>query len=336
MAHDVVSLRGMGRKLRGRMGVHLHIVASCADRKRGDRDGAVRLRDFRTPDARDRADRWWAALRSADGLRTPARDLYLGPYWSVVRDLPSAAAARHLDLRLWIASAGYGLVPLDAPLKNYSATFSSGMPDSVLRPNDVARGFARCDWWTALAQKPGPVGGPRTLASLASEPGARMLVLGSPSYLTALEHDLVDAVSALGSAEKLIIISGEPGPRSDRLRPSWIASTANLLSELGGALPSLHARLARRLLDEAPEHGIDATELSARWQQIAARAPHPPKIDRAPSSDPQVKSFIRESLRGRPSLTHTRALRNFRAAGRACEQARFRDLFKSVQQARGR
>jgi hypothetical protein len=163
-----------------------------------------------------------------------------------------------------------------------------------------------------------------------------MLIIGSPSYLSALEDDLADAASLMGGTDRLVIISGEPGPRREELRGNWIASAADLLPELGGALPSLHARLARRLLDDAPAHGLDASRLRSRWQQFAARAPRPVRIERAVSTDSQVKSFIRDGLQRMPSLTHTRALRDFRAGGCACEQGRFRELFRSVQLGRAR
>jgi hypothetical protein len=317
------------------MSGRLHIVASCADRKRGDHEAGVRLRDFTSPDPYDRADRWWSALRSSDASTTSARDLYIGPYWSTVRDLDSSRAASSFDLRLWVASAGYGLVPAEAALRPYSATFSAGMPDSVVRPLDVQRGFRRSDWWSALARKPRPTHqGPRTLAQLADrDPRARMLVIGSPSYLAAIEDDLVEAMSLLGRSERLVIISGAPGPRRSELRQSWVASTAPLLSKLGGALPSLHARLARRILDDAPKHGVDSSRLQLRWRRIADHAAPSERPERAVCTDSQVKSFIWESLRGLPNLTHTRALRDLRARGRACEQARFRELFRSVQRA---
>jgi hypothetical protein len=51
---------------------------------------------------------------------------------------------------------------------------------------------------------------------------------------------------------------------------------------------------------------------------------------RTQATDEEVKSFIRESLQQQPSLKHTKLLRDFRTAGRACEQSRFRSLFLQV------
>jgi hypothetical protein len=250
-----------------------------------------------------------------------------------VRSFSSCEGAGHFDLRLWVASAGYGLVPFEALLRHYSATFSAGMPDSVIRRQDLQRGFTLRHWWNALAGKQGPVpDGPRTLSRVATRNRrAQMMVIGSPAYVSALEGDLVDAVSALGN-ERLVIITGDPGPKSKELRASWVPSTARLLTELGGALPSLHARLARRILDEAPKRGLEASELRRRWEAIADRAPLAKRPVRAVSSDSEVKRFSRGGLRASASLTHTRALRDFRAGGRACEQGRFRALFSSIAQ----
>lgn len=47
-------------------------------------------------------------------------------------------------------------------------------------------------------------------------------------------------------------------------------------------------------------------------------------------SDDEVRAFIRSKLAVDRSLRHTRLLRTLREGGRACEQGRFRRLFKEV------
>ena len=47
-------------------------------------------------------------------------------------------------------------------------------------------------------------------------------------------------------------------------------------------------------------------------------------------TDYQVKRFIKRELRSAPGLSCTRALRVLRDGGRACEQKRFKNLFREV------
>src|SRR5262245_42960354 len=105
-----------------------------------------------------RAERWWRRLSTHSTETVPAVDLYGGDHWSVARSLPEVAAASGFDAYLWVASAGYGLVPADARLRPYSATFAAGHSDSVClaRTDGTTRSkFAR-DWWAHLGEMPGP------------------------------------------------------------------------------------------------------------------------------------------------------------------------------------
>lgn len=311
------------------MRARLHVIASCADRKRSGFGEELRLRAFRDRDPEDRLQHWWRSL-SMGGSRLPAQDLYVGPYWSTVRDLVTSRACRIFSLSMWVASAGYGLVSSDAPLRPYSATFRPNAPDSVVRPRDV--GFDAQKWWSALAALRLPRSrAPRSLVALAkSSPRSRLFVIGSPAYVSAMESDLEGALDVLGNPNRLLILSGDPGPRSEVLSKCWLPSTARLLARVGGSLPALHARVARQILNEAPRYGLDSTTLRDRWTEIAERSPEAMKPQRSVSTDDEVKQFIRTALQQEPKLRHTRLLRDFRANGRACEQSRFRGLYQQV------
>lgn len=313
------------------MGAHLHIIASCADRKRGTVPSALRLRRHTGRSLAARFDRWWSALTSVGAAGTSALDLYVGPYWATVRSLPQIAEAARLKPRLWVASAGYGLVDSTAQLHPYSATFAAGHEDSIVPSGASDAAGQRAEWWSRLAGVEGPVGAaPRSITDLVrEEPNARFLILASPSYVDALEPDLRGAIQELRSRERMVIITGEPGPSDALLAESWITSVAVLTHEVGGALPALHARVARKILEEAPSHGLEASSLRSLWAIRAAESPALSKPDREPSTDSEVKDFVKKALAKGPG-THSRLLREYRASGRACEQSRFRELFKSV------
>lgn len=312
------------------MSAALHVIASCADRKRSGFGEEVQLRDFSQRGLPRRLDQWWKAL-SADGPRVPAEELYVGPYWSTVRSLARSRASNQFAINVWVASAGYGLVSAQAPVRPYSATFRSNEADSVVRPADRPA-FDSRHWWAALCglRAPGPRA-PRSLTALAkANPRERLLVLGSVTYVAAMEDDLVGALGALRSPDSLIIVCGEPGPKNAALRECWIQSDSRLVSRVGGSLPALHARVALRILNDSPRFGLSSRALRQRWAAIAERSPAAMKPQRIVSTDEQVKEFVRAALKKDPAAKHSRLLREFRADGRACEQSRFRDLFQAV------
>jgi hypothetical protein len=57
---------------------------------------------------------------------------------------------------------------------------------------------------------------------------------------------------------------------------------------------------------------------------------------RVPATDTEVMSYIRAQLDRDPKARHTRLLREYRGAGYACEQSRFRDLFHQVTKERAK
>src|SRR5262249_27347082 len=123
----------------------------CTDRKRTNPLPHHRLGAH--PSGALRATRWLTALRDGRGDAMAAGDLYIGNHWAIVRKLPDlAGAAGWSRVKLWVASAGYGLLDVGTKVVAYSATFGVGHLDSVA---DAASGQPPLEqarrWWQALA-----------------------------------------------------------------------------------------------------------------------------------------------------------------------------------------
>src|SRR5262245_11141361 len=89
----------------------IHVIASCTDRKRLPVPLELRLREISGVRPQIRAERWWRRLSTHESRNIVATDLYGGDHWSVARSLPAVAVANGRSAQLWVASAGYGLVP---------------------------------------------------------------------------------------------------------------------------------------------------------------------------------------------------------------------------------
>lgn len=306
----------------------LHIVASCADRKTIPTPKDRRLGSHRSHGSVSRFASFVSSLRRASGEAVAARELYAGPYWAVVRQLPEVASAGGLEASLWVASAGYGLVPGDAMLHGYSATFRNGERDSVTSSEDASSFAAQLTaWWAALATWEGPKpGAPRTVWKLAKDTEETVVVLASPPYVHAMAEDLRRAAEILGD-RLLVVTSHEPRP-DDPLVANVIPSRESLIGHVEGARPALHARVARHMIENAREHPLSAGALRARYTRLANTSNYARPPEREPMTDEEVRRFIRSELRVAPKLTHTRLLRALRDGGRACEQRRFRSLFR--------
>jgi hypothetical protein len=310
-----------------------NVVVTCTKRKRHPAAPDLQLRSVSAGSPEHRAEAWIERIRHHAASRVAAAELYAGDHWSIARSLPTIAREQDQDIRLWVSSAGYGLIPVEAPVAPYSATFSPSHPDSVLngwRGVPASETFAR--WWSALSRWDGPESrAPRSLLEVARlYPEEPLLVVASTPYLQAMREDLVEAVAELKTWELLSIVSAGTDRLQD-LERHLLAFDARLQTKLGGGLMSLNIRVARDFF----RHGwpLVHPELAGRLQELHDGLPHFERPRRERLTDEQVRGFIRAALGQNPSLTWSSLLHELRRSHQlACEQKRFKRLYGEVRE----
>jgi hypothetical protein len=85
---------------------------------------------------------------------------------------------------------------------------------------------------------------------------------------------------------------------------------------------------------------LNAPELQKRFRRLMEQQPEIKKYERIPMTDEDVRAYIKSAMiksamtksamNHGGKLSHTGLLRQLRAENRACEQKRFRDLFKEM------
>ncbi len=294
----------------------LHLVVTCANRKRHGIPVELHLRAVtqRRPAARFAA--WTARLDGSDSGRYLAADLYAGEHWQIVRTLTQAPVAK--TAQLWIASAGYGLIPADAAICAYAATFSASAPDAVgVTVGQVA------DWWHRLSTWAGPVPDqPRSFAALAArDRNATMIAVLSEAYQRACGDDLLAAAELLDSDALSVV--GPPNAHPP-LANVLVPVTAMLRHTVGGSLQALNVRATKYLL----EYGAGPHRTALRHAAATAAPDNPPTPPASGErmSDAEVAAYIR----GHAHTSATQLLRQLRDTGRSCEQRRFAQLHRDV------
>ncbi len=315
---------------------HLNIVVTCTKRKTCPVDRELKLGSVNGSTVNQVCRRWIERLRSNSSSRVEAEFLYSGDQWKIAASLPQVAAMSHMQARLWVCSAGYGLIPATASVQPYSATFSQRHPDSI-RQRQVGEGAGLLsDWWSALATWEGPaVGEPRTLQTLVErDPKAPLIVVASPVYLAAMRADLDAAVIRLANSDLLTIISAGVTDIGS-LQRNVLPCDGRLQAVLGGALMSLNVRVARRLLESPVRWPLRCSQAATIFNALLQECPELVRYDRSPMSDTEVREFIHQHLMLDPSQRHSPLLRRLRDDGNACEQKRFRALFQETLEAIG-
>src|SRR6267378_5578071 len=113
------------------MGAVIDVIVSCSNRKRYPVRRILSLRALKNGTIAKRAARWLSHLKTTEIPKYPAEDLYAGDHWSIVRSLVRSNLKSKIRIRVWVCSAGYGLIPFNAPIKAYGATFARGHRDAV-------------------------------------------------------------------------------------------------------------------------------------------------------------------------------------------------------------
>jgi hypothetical protein len=267
-------------------------------------------------------------LHSVPADRYRADQLYSGDHWAVARGIPSLLSKSGLTIRLWVCSAGYGLIRCDSLLKPYQATFAPGSDDYVAA-HAKDRMAAAHTWWQGVCtvRLSEDEAKPRTLAQLAAaHPRTPMLVALSVDYLDAVADDLHAVLQRPFFEEHLSIVScGTVGHRRAWAQ-NLLPCDGHMSAALGGTLTSINVRIARHLLVtlNGSEPTVDRLATLARSIPRAGTA----APERQPRSDRQVLAFIRNALRRSPPPSRSRLLREYRDAGLACEQGRFAQLYR--------
>lgn len=305
--------------------MHLHAITSCTDRKRVQVMVEARMRAVGAKDLKARIDEWLEIVTNSSLPKHSVRSLYGGEHWTAFLSLLRLGKG---SIAGWVVSAGFGLLAVDAEAPGYSATFSKGQPDSVC-PEGVE--WSNRDWWLELGQRRSSHEDKRSVLDLLrADKNAQVVCAASYAYLDTIAADLIDAADFVGGPDRILVL-GTKVPSSITNHPFVATPTydSRLQPLVGGSRIGLNVRVADRIIDtwRGGDIGVHA---SRTLQRMMEDAPPPRQFDRTPATDEEIRAFIRLHLARSDNTAASPLLRTWRDQGRACEQSRFRKLYKEV------
>lgn len=294
----------------------IDIVVGCSDLKRFPPAEELRLRTVGgTFD--ERVAVWQSRLRSAKPV-VPAGELYKGQHWSVVTSAVTAIQASGWRVRLWVASAGYGLLSASQSVAPYSATFASRHADSVWRgPCDGSRRSILASWWVNIGRAP--------LADCIGDGDGPIVVVAGADYVDALRSEVDDLGYYARRADDIAILS------TSCRHEFAVRYTAALSGPLRCTLGSLNSRVLSALAGDAAHHQFERTRIQAWIDRKFGDARRPVRARRA-ETDAGLAVRIEGMRASQPTLAPSHGLRQLRADGVACSQERFRLLWNGLSQ----
>jgi hypothetical protein len=311
----------------------INLVVTCTKKKLRAVRESLQLRSVDpTASIQAKARHWIRRLQAASGETVSPEILYGGDHWSVVRELATKYIFAHKDIRIWVCSAGYGLIPLASKIHPYSATFSSGHPDSVCVGSTAEVASAHVQWWEQMTEWAGPIpGSPRSISALADAfPDDLLLAVMSETYLQATVPDIRKAVEQSSHRPDRFAILCSGVRELEGLSHYLLPCDARLQHRVGGALSSLNIRLARDLVNNTTPAQWSRKKLQSLLSSWLEEQPDRVRYDREPMTDAEVLKEIRRALKADPASRPTPLLRMLRNSGRACEHSRFVRIFHAT------
>jgi len=294
------------------------ILTSCSSTKRArvrPELTANTIRERRlVPFARE-----WARRINAAPTVARAADLYGGPGVAA-----ALAAARRLNCSAYFVSAGLSLLPEGRLIPAYDLSVAG----TESCPPALATGEASpAQWWKALNAE---LGRDRPIASLIRRTDDLVLMALPASYLAMVAEDLA-SLTAFQLAKLRLIVS-ETTTVPARL-DSCVVRYSGRLAGVKGAPKGANAYFPQRALghfaDLLLRHRLKDADIATQRAQVAIElAGAEPVVTpkRRLQTDAQIIRWMNEN-NSRSTRSATALLSEFRSAGFACEQTRFRELF---------
>jgi hypothetical protein len=306
------------------------VITACSNRKRLTSEKKGLARHLKRGSV-DQVAKAWATNLKTIKTRVPAEDVYCG------RGFIEAQETRdRVNGRLVILSAGLGLVRAETDIPGYSMTVTRGSEDNVLEKLDDL--FVSSPEWLAGMRGVLPKGFGLSLSKIARD--APIILCALPnSYMEMISAELCALQEKTQKKFRFFGLGTDASLPSD-LQHLWMPYDDRLdgrFSKVRGTRGDFAQRAMRHFAEEIYARAKNRTpEKHAEMVREHLKGWHrAPTFNRQKQTDPQIIRLIKQhwkAVDGRSGAM----LRLFRDELEiACEQGRFKLLFKQVAEAKG-
>ena len=295
------------------------VITNCTNRKRATAGKPISLRRFSLGTLKEVADSWRSRVEKASS-KLAATEMYVGRSFN-----DAVTVAEELQGKLFVVSAGLGLLSATKRIPAYNLTVSGG--HGAINVHLAKLGATIQDWWTAINR-----GRCDPVSRLVVQSKADLVLIALPAnYL----HMIAGDISAFPrrTISRLRIFTSPAGiaalpaeltnavmPYDERLEGSPFAGTRNDFAQ----------RAMRHFVSQLKAHTLDLTAARRKVQRALRHYKVPTIPARVRKSDDELIALLWKSWQ-RYDGNSTRLLRFLRdEALVSCEQSRFRGLWKSI------
>lgn len=305
------------------------ILTNCTNRKRGVIVPSLDQDNLSSGSIESVASQWLALLRSAHAIN-PARDIYCGRSFR-----EAEAASRALSCPLYVVSAGLGVVNSDLSVPVYNLTAIPNQSNSVL--NKICGDISPQTWWSIISRA-NPFGSP--LIQVLNNHSDGLILIALPrTYLELIRNEILQCTMSQQSRLRFF------GKNLNVVLPSSLTKNwmpyDDRLDGVGFGHSGTQSDFAQRALRHfvlrilSPCADGDRNMHSSMVLKSLSSIVRPPPPKRQRLSDLEIGKAILDNWnlgKGQSSLLLHIIRHNLNIA---CEQSRFREIYRSVIKSRG-
>ncbi|TIW52168.1 MAG: hypothetical protein E5V54_31250 [Mesorhizobium sp.] len=299
------------------------VITTCTNRKRKPVTDSLRASSLLQANLVELAGQWCDRLALAKP-RFLASQLYAGRAFR-----EATAAAQAIDARLYVVSAGLGLIGASTKVPSYACTVLLDAEDSIAQR--VTGSFVRSVWWKEL-NRCSPFS--ELLRPIISHSDGLVCAALSDAYLDMISPDLVELAAT--DRHRLRIFTRTPVERIAPELRGFVMPYDDRLDGPDSTMRGTRSDFASRALRHFVEHvhiafgGNDAATDSLHVTAMLRDWRYPTRVQRDRCDDDAMRRLINEHWLMANGST-ARLLRLFRdELNIACEQGRLAGLVRKV------
>jgi len=298
----------------------INIISSCTNSRKHTPSETLKIANFKTNmQLEDVIDIWNKNIEKDTTQVYEAIQLYKGASWKATLDT-CAILKTKFNTRLYIASAGYGLIHAKTKICSYNSTFASSTENSITKFIVSADKNANLQWWNMINKF--------KLSSF--EKGSYFFIVLPHEYLLAAQDTIKILVEKFDRNVFIFIANKHSVPPfmknyivkfDSRFNNFQAGVVSNMLQRavlwlsteiIKKEIPLCHQELQKHI--ETKMKNFEAFNMPVRLKL----------------NEEEIRIKIKNMILEDKILSATKGLKNFRNSGYACEQKRFGKIFKEV------
>jgi len=263
------------------------LITTCANQKHLEIPESLYFRN--TPEDITQSS-WDDLIKNTPYPTLKAIDLYKGALWKQVKSIYESPL---LD-KLYIISAGYGILKPTDEIKPYSIGFRQDSFDAV-----QTRGYSSQEWWDGLKSNI------NLKEIIESNPNKKVILYGSNAYMRAISNE----VKPLLGSPNLFIVS--PDTNSKDFNPFLIKPPLKMRYILGGNTVTVTINCIKYLIENSKDITWDISSINQMFLDLCKDCPDPFFTDRK-SKEKKPDDFFINFIPSLPEYTPTMKMAKIR------------------------